>query len=415
MIKLETAAPPDSNIPIEAVVLHGHGEAALDHYRRYRAFLAITRAFLALDAAWQSELDGTLIGQGHSILSWVGALPVAAIIEHTETIAFSSWLQELEFRLIQARDREAAERMLAALPLIFLRYLPEIAGTALWQTELLGSARYAPIGLANSIKGIGTIEIEATEDELLLRRSGKIAATLSGGEDEIRIREHALVSAQRRRYLTDNIELYSPLDIPELLSQLSGQEVDFPAADPDAVEANIRGAFDLLQRLWPESVPDLSAVVRGIVAISAPRGTIFSASASGVPGTILLTILPEAAPEVIAECLIHEAAHVKLDTLWASEPLLNNDGERRYRHPWRPDLRPMRGVLLGAHAFINVAEMNRLGVANSIPGPFPQEYRRRRAEVGEAMAVLDSFAEFTSIGQRLHEEMKAVVAIWGPK
>ena len=112
MIKLETAAPPNSNIPIEAVVLHGHGEAALDHYRRYRAFLAITRAFLALDAAWQSELDGTLIGQGHSILSWVGALPVAAIIEHTETIAFSSWLQELEFRLIQARDREAAERML---------------------------------------------------------------------------------------------------------------------------------------------------------------------------------------------------------------------------------------------------------------------------------------------------------------
>jgi HEXXH motif-containing protein len=109
---------------------------------------------------------------------------------------------------------------------------------------------------------------------------------------------------------------------------------------------------------------------------------------------------------LVAEALVHETAHVKLDALDHLAPLLENGEEEGFRHPWREDIRPLRGVLLGAHAFLNVALFyQRMVEAGISPDESTREIDQRRREVAEALDILDKHAVFTPAGQGLFDRL----------
>jgi HEXXH motif-containing protein len=73
--------------------------------------------------------------------------------------------------------------------------------------------------------------------------------------------------------------------------------------------------------------------------------------------------------------------------------------------PWRPDLRPLKGLIDGVHAFLNVCRYHRkLGEwchGAWIPGAI---YERQKQNVIQANALLQQHAAPTRIGTMLMEE-----------
>lgn len=107
-----------------------------------------------------------------------------------------------------------------------------------------------------------------------------------------------------------------------------------------------------------------------------------------------------------AETLIHEFCHQKMNQLLAVEPLLlPGQAGQVFFSPWRPDARRLRGLILGAHAFLNVAAYlvkslsaeryplkDRIAVMTNIS--------RRLFEVDDALRTVSAYAGLTEFGRR---------------
>ncbi len=107
-----------------------------------------------------------------------------------------------------------------------------------------------------------------------------------------------------------------------------------------------------------------------------------------------------------AETLIHEFCHQKMNQLLVVDAILlpGQNGQVFYS-PWRPDARRLRGLLLGAHAFLNVARY----VATSLSREeFPAEQKielmvnvaLRLNQVEAALKGLTGYGSFTEFGRR---------------
>src|SRR6185436_4142373 len=80
-----------------------------------------------------------------------------------------------------------------------------------------------------------------------------------------------------------------------------------------------------------------------------------SASYQEAIGTIYLTLHPNLM--TMAEAVIHEFSHNKLNALFELDELLENAYWPLYTSPVRPDPRPLHGVVLAVHAFQPVARL----------------------------------------------------------
>src|SRR6266436_1900879 len=83
-----------------------------------------------------------------------------------------------------------------------------------------------------------------------------------------------------------------------------------------------------------------------------------SVSFAECPGIVYLAF--SSTPQVLAEAIVHEADHQWLNAIAQQMSLWRGAPAGRpacYRSPWRPDPRPLDGLLLGASAFVSVGEM----------------------------------------------------------
>lgn len=107
-----------------------------------------------------------------------------------------------------------------------------------------------------------------------------------------------------------------------------------------------------------------------------------------------------------AETLIHEFCHQKMNQLLVVDAiLLPGQGGQVFYSPWRPDARRLRGLLLGAHAFLNVARYVATTLARE---EFPVEQKielmvnvaLRLNQVEAALKGLTGYGSFTEFGRR---------------
>jgi HEXXH motif-containing protein len=195
----------------------------------------------------------------------------------------------------------------------------------------------------------------------------------------------------------------NPLAMDEAHPDKQGNAVDLGDRTPADWCAALRKALAVIRIGLPALAQELRLTLRQVVPVGVHDERHLSASYREVPRLAYLSLHPSTL--TMAEAVVHEAQHSKLNAVMWRDPLIKNGRSTWTQSPVRPDLRPLLGVLLAVHAFVPVAalhaELARLAhpIAN---GP---EFATRRQQVLESNArglmELTRLAEPTALGERV--------------
>lgn len=194
--------------------------------------------------------------------------------------------------------------------------------------------------------------------------------------------------------LADN----NPLAMIEAHPDKEGNALSLGTATATEWLAALDAARALIREALPALADEHRLLLASIVPVGGPMERSLSASYREAIGTVYLSLHPS--PVKMAEAIIHELQHTKLNLLTFTDPVLVDGGAGLHASPVRPDPRPLWGVLLAVHAFVPVAALYRhLGDAT----------RLAEVEAGnrEALAVLEAHAQPTELGRRLIAGLRA--------
>jgi HEXXH motif-containing protein len=168
-----------------------------------------------------------------------------------------------------------------------------------------------------------------------------------------------------------------------------------------------REALDHIKVGLPEWYEELKHTLRRIVPVGYLPERHLSASYREAPGLAYLTLCDD--PLTIAEAIVHETQHSKVNALSWIDPVVHNGLTTWTQSPVRPDLRPLWGVLLAVHAFVPVAAMYDRLASMGHPVSQTERFARRRAEILAGnhrgmVAVLEK-SEASEQGGRMIREM----------
>ena len=169
--------------------------------------------------------------------------------------------------------------------------------------------------------------------------------------------------------------------------------------------AVLQEALADMARHDPDLLAEMSDMLRVLVPLENPmKFASVSSSYVNMRGAICLSHAE--GPLLQAETLIHEFCHQKLNQLMIIEPILKDGQSGQVFHsPWRKDARRLRGILLGAHAFLNVSRYLLKSISRD-------SYRAERNldamvnvasrlfQVETALRTLSFYASFTEFGER---------------
>lgn len=210
-----------------------------------------------------------------------------------------------------------------------------------------------------------------------------------------------------RLLLRDN----NPLVTLEAHPDKAGNALDLGGHAADEWAAAIVAAHAVLREHLPEIADEMDLFLRHVGPVGYDESTHLSASYLEAAGVVYLSLHPHRM--TLAEALVHEFQHNKLNLLLATDPILENGFAPLFASPVRPDPRPLRGVLLAVHAFQPIARMYER-MEESARGPERAWLARRRSEVvalcREGCDVLLPNARPTAIGAPLLDEIAALHA-----
>lgn len=186
-----------------------------------------------------------------------------------------------------------------------------------------------------------------------------------------------------------------------------------PGAAVRGAASRLAEALALLDLAWPEAGREVRAQTFEIVPL-VERGTV-SYSLPARPGCSYINLRGKSLVD-LADDLLHESAHHRLHGLEEIAGALDrDDGEPRYRSPWRRSIRPLHGLVHAAYTFAwRAALLRRLLDA---PGRLPRAWiaRELRAEkrmLREALRDLDDARRrslLTRAGAGIVESVRARV------
>ena len=204
-----------------------------------------------------------------------------------------------------------------------------------------------------------------------------------------------------------NIEFDNPLAIFHDHPKRRGNIVSLGERPEAAWQEPLAFAIDQIAAHLPALLDEMRLLLGHVVPVGFLEEDHQSASYPHALGTIYLTLHPR--PMMMLEALIHEFQHNKLHALMRLGPLLAGDEDLRVASPVRPDPRPLRGVLLAAHAFLPVAELYRRLVETDDPLTrqhwFAERYAEIRRRNREAWRTIQQHAVWTPLSQGLAEEL----------
>lgn len=176
----------------------------------------------------------------------------------------------------------------------------------------------------------------------------------------------------------------------------------------DEVVRSLRKSFHMVEVSWPEALLHLQHYARTLVPfIPKETGRHNSTTTNqyfyghGLDVCIGQEILNLGS-------IVHESMHCKLRLLMLSRVLYtNSNDDMSFRHPWMEIPRPLRGVLLGAHAFVNVMLLfSRIG--DSMPvyrDAAMRSFTELLPQVRTALDTLDD-GSWTDAGLKLKNSLR---------
>lgn len=182
-----------------------------------------------------------------------------------------------------------------------------------------------------------------------------------------------------------------------------GNALELGGHAPAAWTAALADAIAAITAALPALGAELAITLERIVPVGFDRERHLSCSYREAPGLVYLSLHPD--PLTLAEAIVHETQHGKLNLLSWLDPILTNDPAERVPSPARPDLRPLFGVLLAAHAFVPVAALHHQLAALHHPLATAPSFERRRRQVLDgntaALATLAAHAHPTAVGAKV--------------
>ena len=244
-------------------------------------------------------------------------------------------------------------------------------------------------------EGATVIDLEAPAGELVERPYHALS--------------HAIVLA-----LADN----NPLAMEEAHPNKSGNAIALGGKEASAWTAALGEAFALIERHLPDLRAEMDLYIHQIVPVGWDAEKHLSASYQEAIGTIYMSLHPSLM--TLAEALIHELSHNKLNALFEVDEVLENAWSPLYASPVRPDPRPLHGVLLAVHAFLPVARLYEKMIEAKEPAAQNEAFLGRFAAIRrinrEGAEIVLGNGKATGIGAGLLEEIRrwdAYYARWG--
>ncbi|MFD7732893.1 FxsB family cyclophane-forming radical SAM/SPASM peptide maturase [Kitasatospora phosalacinea] len=309
--------------------------------------------------------------------------------------------------------------------------------TRAWAVRCLGGEERADLGglaeLAAAAAARGRVEFELVLPVRAgwlhlptlgrLRTDGRSEAVLRGDADGLSCGEHTV------RWDRPGDHLWQPVRRVALPGWTLALEDTDPQRDShqwaaaerlsDAELLDWTGAlneaWELLGRDLPEYAAGIAAGLGTVTPLApGPDGRDVSAAARQAYGAVGIA-RPTTGP-VLALLLAHEFQHVKLGAVLDLYDLYDPADERLYYAPWRPDPRPLEGLLQGTYAHLAVAAYwaSRVRVLDGVRGGAADAARRHlatwRAHTAGAIGTLADSGSLTPLGERFAEGMRTALA-----
>lgn len=327
--------------------------------------------------------------QKASLVRAVGAIDVLA-----PTLALESELT----------DGETAVRALVPQLLFELwRHDERVSDTILWDV---------PVERLVDAAGGNALSFEPPAKGMLLDPSG-IELCVATGE-RLALSQHLPTLASERvlHPVTATTHLATldtnPLAPLEAHPDKHGNAVDLGAHPPSAWCAALDEASSLIEAALPSLAAEIAETLQRIVPVGYDAARHFSASYREAPGLIYLSLHPS--PLTLAEAIVHETQHGKLNALSWFDPLLKNGRDTWTSSPIRPDLRPLIGVLMAVHAFVPVAALHRRLVELAHPASSGAGARHEEVVAANAtgLETLRALGRPTALGERVIRALEAL-------
>jgi HEXXH motif-containing protein len=208
----------------------------------------------------------------------------------------------------------------------------------------------------------------------------------------------------------------NPLAMQEDHPDKRGNAIDLGGKSIEEWTRALGEAIELIRVGLPSLHAELPLVLQRIVPVGFEPEKHLSASYREAPGLVYLTLHPSVL--TLAEAIVHETQHGKLNLLSFFDPALTNGRTTWTQSPVRPDLRPLSGVLLAAHAFVPVAALHLRLLELDHPIAKTPEFHERRMQVlagnERGLRLVRELGEPTTVGREviaaleaLHEATKA--------
>jgi HEXXH motif-containing protein len=162
----------------------------------------------------------------------------------------------------------------------------------------------------------------------------------------------------------------------------------------EIVEAEV-----MIDSVWPEESHDIAIFTRAMVPFRAPTNAHMAFTVSSRQGAMFIGHAPSIPT---TEMILHEKAHIKLREIQLLDPILEDplDESIKVPVPWRPDPRPLPGVLEGLYVFVHVAEF--AWRYNEVHGASwaAERYYALMRDLTAARRVIEKRASLTSNGAK---------------
>jgi hypothetical protein len=174
----------------------------------------------------------------------------------------------------------------------------------------------------------------------------------------------------------------------------------------DSLARATRG-LRFLKEVWPAAYFAAVRHVKGLILLE-ERGYTRSHSPLSLLGVVAITATDEAS---VGDLIVHEASHVRLNLMRQFDPLWQDrEPGRLHESPWRQDARPLAGIILGVHAFMNVARYYRqVAIWRGRDAVAETLFERQRVKVRLAWERAKAFARPTALGERFFSELEKEV------